>query len=496
MITKPSNWDTTIARGEYVYKVSMSVWKGNSTHSITINDTDFMSGLVIDNRGYSDLSVGNISSTVIEFEVVGIGSKSYMLTAGATIELSVSVKSGTYSSNSAFLGQFFIDNVVQNGDVIRVTAYDDANYLDRVNSSSGLTGNVTLSSLRDKIRSLSNGALMLPSSIYNNSRISSFSIPASNLSGKNYGFRNVLSSYFAYGAYNVFVHPSSSSGSAGSYQLYEIANEVSTTDQPLGEVCTAASLKTDNSSTFITGVLLSNGNTSYRVNSGWLMNVDMIDAVDVSQTMANTIFANLSSSIGSLTSDYIEVSGAEVSPLVENGDTVSIDNGDGTYTNFKIAGYRKVINGKCWCDLRTPNNGSNVTPDLSSPSTSSMTAVSYTTFTPSLEYLGNGMVRFGGYVLSVSGAAPRWVYNNLYASVSFGITYKKADGTQASTGSTACKMYVINKYEPVKYDSAAQRYYVDDVIAHITGLTIDTVEIVSTTLSLNSSNNDMKLYTK
>lgn len=494
MITKPSNWDSTIARGDYVYKIRLWVSYGNDFHYITLTDDDFMSGLTIDNRGYPDLSVGNISSTMIEFEVVDIGSKVYMLTAGATIRLYMSVKSGSYTSSEAYMGYFIIDNVVSTGNIVKVTAYDSINDANKPLITGGLPSDVTLYSLRNKMVDGS-GRSMIPSSVYNNPRISSFSIPKSNLDAKNYKLRDVLSAFFAYGAYNVFLHPANSASNVSSFTLYEISNELSTTSQPLGEVCTVETLKVDESSTFITGVLLSNNNASYQSNSGWMLNVDMIDAVNVSQSMADSIFANLSSSIGSLTSTNIEVSGAEVSPLIENGDIVSIDNGDGTYTNFKIAGYRKIINGKCWCDLSTPSTGSNVTENTTSD-TSSMTNVSYVTFNPTIEYLGNGMVKFGRYVLNVSGTAPTWVYNRLYASLYFGITYKKADGTQASTSSTACAMLVIHRYQPVKYDSATGKYYVDDVIAHATGIPSAAVEIVSNTLSLSSSNSNCQLLTK
>ena len=138
MITKPSNWDSTIARGDYVYKIRLWVSYGNDFHYITLTDNDFMSGLTIDNRGYSDLSVGNISSTMIEFEVVDIGSKVYMLTAGATIRLYMSVKSGSYTSSEAYMGYFIIDNVVSTGNIVKVTAYDSINDANKPLMTGGL----------------------------------------------------------------------------------------------------------------------------------------------------------------------------------------------------------------------------------------------------------------------------------------------------------------------------------------------------------------------
>ena len=489
MITKPSNWDSVIARGDYVYRIRMAVQYGNQySHSIAIRDDELMSGLTIDNRGYDDLSVGNVSSTMIEFEVVDIGSKVYMLVEGMLIRLWISVQSGSYTSSEAFFGIFTIDNVVTTGSTVKVTAYDAMNYLNRVITPS--FGDITLPSIEYLVTDY-NGQRMIPSSVYNDPRMTSLTISGSSRK-KDYKLRDVLSAFFAYGAYNVFLHPQSSWQQASLFTLYEISNDVSVTDPPLGEICTAATLKMSESSTFVTGVLLSNGQTSSQSSSGWLLNVDVIDAVDVSQSMANTVFANLSSSIGSLTSTNIEATGAEISPLIENGDIVSVDNGDGTYTNFKIAGYRKVINGSCWCDLLSPSNGSNVT-EAKASGTSSMTEVSYTTFTPTFEYLGNNIVKFGRYVLS--GAAPTWVYNG-FQYIYFGITYKKADGTQASTSSNACFMLIINKYEPVKYDSATGKYYVDEVIAHVSGIPSTAVEIVGTTLSLSSSNSNCKLYTQ
>lgn len=487
MITKPSNWDSVIARGDYVYRIRMTVTYGNETHSITLTDEDFMSGLIIDNRGYSDLSVGNVSSTMIEFTLVDIGSKVYMLTAGAIIRLFIYVQSGSYASSRAFLGYFTVDNVVTAGDTVKVTAYDGLNYLNAILSNGS---DITISSLQTAIRDYS-GSPMVPSSVYNDPRINTLTIPASRLT-KDYKVRDVFGTFLAYGAYNAFLHPNTSS-TASNVTLYEISNDATVTETPQGEICTVATLKFGETSTFVTGVLLSNGQASYQSSSGWLLNVNVIEAVDVSQSMADTVFEHLSSTIGSLTSTNIEVTGAEISPLIENGDIVSVDNGDGTYTNVKIAGYRKVINGTCWCDLLAPSNGSNVT-EIKSANTSSMTQVSYTTFTPTFEYLGNGIVKFGRYVLS--GTSPTWIYNSLFASVSFGITYKKADGTQASTSSTACKMLVINRYEPVKYDSTTGKYYVDEVVAHVTGIPSVAVEIVGTTLSLNSSNSNCKLYTQ
>lgn len=489
MITKPSNWDSVIARGDYVYRIRMTVKQPFDTaHTITFTDDELMSGLFIDNRGYEDLSVGNISSTMIEFELVDIGSKVYMLTRGKIINLYISVQSGSYESGRAFLGYFTIDNVVVTGNTVKVTAYDGMMFINRI-IRAGYPSNITLYTLSSWVRDHENRQ-MIPSSVYNDPRISSLTIPSSNLT-KDYKVIDALRTFFAYGAYNVFLHPVSSS-TQSRFTLYEISSDLDKTETPLGEICTAATLKNDESSTLVTGVMLSNGQIGYQSSSGWLLNVGVIDAVNVSQSMADTVFANLSSSIGSLTSTNIEVTGAEISPLIENGDVASIDNGDGTYSNFKIAGYRKVINGTCWCDLLAPNNGGNII-DMPASDTSSMTEVGYTTFTPTFEYLGNRIVKFGRYVLS--GSTPTWVYNN-FKSISFGITYKKADGTEASTSSTACGMLIINKYEPVKYDSATGKYYVDEVIAHVSGIPSDAVEIVGTTLSLSSSNSNCKLYTQ
>lgn len=493
MLNKPSDWDSVIALGDYSYATRMNVTYGNYQHTITITDAEIMSGIVLDNRGYQDLSVGNISSTMLEFEAVDIGSKVYMLVPGATIDLYIQVKSGNTLSNSSYMGCFFVDSVVESQGFVKVTAYDALNYIDSIDWLYPITGDVTIDKLNTTAANYKNKS-HLPTSVTTDPRLTSLSVPQSNFAGKNYKSREVLGAFFAYGAYNAFLHPKGYSV-ASDVLTYEISNELTTTEEPKGEVCTVSSLETGDTNTFITGISLTNNNGNYRYNTGWLLNVDMIDAIDISQEMANTIFSNLSSGYGALSCARVEATGAEVSPLIENGDVVSVDNGDGTYTNFKATGYRKVINGKCWCDLFARGDTSNVI-SIDSSGTSGMTQVSYQTFKPTMEYLGNGIVKFGRYVLTTGSNSPLWVYNSFYASSSFGITYKTATGSQASTSSTACRMLVINRYEPVSYDASTGQYYIDGIIGHVTGIPSQAVEIVDNTLTLAQTNSNYRLYTK
>ena len=470
-----ANWDDVLANEDaYIHidlicSLNRAGLAQNATVSFTNADLD-SSGLIIDNRGFSDYSVGNFSSTMIKFSIVEPDARIYIIQPKTIINLRLSVRRRSDDSTiTGFVnaGKFMILSVesTNNNSLVTVTAYDAVNavlktqrYISSSPAQQSFSNVFSWGSV-----SIGGISLTILRALSEDARMNSLLMDASKLRSKNRTWHEVLCAFLAGAGVNAFLHRE---GSNEYLAIYELQNISSITDEPLGSRATAGSLVYDLSNNSISGLTANVENdVSQTYGGGNTFVVKLLDAAIVDSSTAQTIYNNIGNG-GSKRFDNVVASDVEVSPLIENGDVVSIEQSDGTFFNFAISGYRKTIRGgNCWCELLSPNNGTNTTM-LTDQGTTGLTEVQYPAFTPTPIYEGDRFFKIERIILTSASTMPLWIRFQNGGIGAFSYTYTSTSG--ASTTVTSANAVVLSTDYPVIHDESTGEYYVENVIFLIT----------------------------
>lgn len=496
-----ANWDDALANeNAYIYidlqcTLNRAGTAGSSIVRFTNDDLD-SSGLIVDNRGFSDYSVGNFSSTMIKFSIVEPDARAYIIQPNTKINLQLSVRNRTNNTaitSSVNAGHYIISNIETKGDgsLITVTAYDVVNALAKTNKlvSSAPSSQQFSDVFTWGTASIGGLGFLIMQALQTDARMNSLLMDGSKLASKNRTWHELLCAYLAGAGLNAFNH---CLGSTERMAVYELQNISSVTDEPLGARATAGSLVYDLSNSSASGLTAKVENSdSYTYGGGNTLVVKLLDAAIADSSTPQTIYNNIGNG-GSKQFDNVVARDVEVSPLVENGDIVSIEQDDGTWFNFAISGYRKTIRGgNCWCELLAPNNGTNTTM-LAKTGTTGLTEVPYNAFTPSPVYEGSRFFSIAKFVLTNANTMPLWIRFQNSEIGAFSYTYLSTSGATSTVSSA--NAVVLSMDFPVVHDTSTGEYYVENVMFMITsGMRTDIADITNIDISSMSSSR-LKMY--
>lgn len=354
MLAAPENWNRYYGnqRTSLEVNIGIRVSKESSVRQQYLfygNDDIDGNGVVLEHKLFDDYSIGNACAAMLSFTVKGRSEEARLIRKGQILVFRVRLRHRQTSiyaysySGYAPQGRYIVDSVTSYEDgSFKVIAYDYLMLLDGIDVSGtnwmGSNAPVYAEYLKDKYDNATLTSFLLvgpgggaSSSFPYDDRIMYALMPQS-LS--TVAARDVFKSLAAFGGSNLTANKNAKG------VLISPSNESSFTQQPLGTVVTAASLETKENMGTIAGVMLNSGSTSLFSSEGYLVRGNVLpdfyanvqDTVDAYENM-------LSGNDNVRKFDNVVVSGATVTPLVELGDVVSVEVGDG-YFNFTLCGYR------------------------------------------------------------------------------------------------------------------------------------------------------------
>lgn len=359
MISAPTNWDELWANPSAILDIRVTV-RLNDNISVVFDNSDLVS---CDMQGalFSDVSIGNACSCSLAI-VIKEGEADYQTFAqGQEINLSCRLRLGGTTTSYVSQGTYYIDTAElrENGD-IRIVAYDSivrtAEYVSQVFGNSNTS---TFSAYLDRLSTMYDG-------MFDYSELTAQAIVSGTIGNiqiyaqkDDYAafipFRDVLATVAGQAGGNIALDKS------GKAHLYRFDNGPTVTTTPLGEVFTAATLKRSQNKMFNSIRADYESYSSHVTFNGAGYNIlmyrtgkvlDIYSSLLSPASIVNNMYYGLDSK--QLASANIQASGAYISPLVELGDTVSLDIGGGEYLNYILSEYKLSLVGGCWGEINVP----------------------------------------------------------------------------------------------------------------------------------------------
>jgi hypothetical protein len=364
MIEKPTGWDALANDLESMLEIRLHC---ELTSNVTINYFNRnLNSCSISHSLFYDFSVGNACSQRLQFTIIDAVNDFANFKRGQKITLDIRYSKGSTITSWIQRGIFFIDSatLVDNNNVA-IIAYDAIyftqdytgqfaaipsdhifeNYLYALRSSMG--GSSRFFSYTDAMSTDIWDYSVLNSnyvSLYDYSNWMLKYVKTTAATADTPG-REVLSTVAALSGGNFALD------CANKLHLYKLPELPTITTRPTGTVITASSLRYDRTSQAVTAVMAGDRASSY----GWLVNAPINNDYEVTKSIAFGVYQNVfegrKSSATILKSLYgvnVLASGVYASPLLELGDIVSVDIGNGQYYNFTACEYNFDLIGGFW----------------------------------------------------------------------------------------------------------------------------------------------------
>lgn len=363
MLSKPSNWDTVYNANNYDlqlrFRVSLIENVSTSDFLFDIfNENIEMNSCIVEHSAFDDLSIGNTCAASMSIKLVDLGANAYVIRHGMTCILRARLKDRTTGRLTGWFTVF--DGIVDEARVdsemaVTIKAFDCLQFLGNIscgNSSTGTLGGITTNVISYYLHS----AMYDPNPFLNSTRINGsstnryFSVPATM---KDASVRDLYSSAAALSGSNLTARRSTLS-----IEYIDIGNQAYITDEPLGIVTTVESLTHNDEMPMISAVRLRTGSQFYDSNTGWCVAGNVNSLLSPTTEKAVHAYNSLAASTApSLRFSDVMAKGAEVNPLFELGDIISVPLPDGTYYNFRVLGYRVTFCGRVFGDLWAKRTG-------------------------------------------------------------------------------------------------------------------------------------------
>ena len=500
MITPPNNWNTLWANQNSTLEVRLVLATGvNYSVNLATFTNDNLASCTLEASLFNGVSIGNVCSARLRFVLKDMAASFGMFEENQRITFTCRLRRNYSYSGYAKQGVYYIQQFTlqENGD-IEIIAYDEITKIQDYISQQ--TANTQLSSYLSRLNSMykysfSTGELG-NTELYDTTNIM-YQYASSNTkvlgmlvksTASELGARKVLQTIAALAGGNIAINKSNN------LKLYRLDEGASITSEPLGTVVTVSSLYRDDRPTVITGIDLETDGTTYPSSSGWRIHGQSTNKVsaDGSRTLAETAYRNFMADKMNVRVSNVRCDGAYITPLIELGDIVSVDLGNGTYYNFTLTDYALTYSGGCWGYIGCPATKDNFAFSLASVWSSTdgwigtwtLNVTSY--LSPTDDVVIPDKYRIVFPVLWSGNVASGMYYNMAYVSIintiSGTITYDSngVDGTSGRKTATVTG-YLSASYYPVERTTDSSGRY--DL--HIHNLTFYSTDIPDNAVGAN-----------
>lgn len=489
MITPPSNWNTLWANQNSTLEVRLVLATGvNYSVNLATFTNDNLASCTLEASLFNGVSIGNVCSARLRFVLkdmaasFGMFEENQRVTFTCRLKLPNGSTSGYANQGVYYIQQFTLQ---ENGD-IEIIAYDEITKMQDYVSQQ--TSNASFSSYyarMDSMYDITCGmSFFYNSTLYDttdimavsgNNRISGMLVKST---AADIGFRKVLQTISALAGGNVAIDKSNQ------MRLYRFDEGASITSSPLGTVVTVSSLYKDDRPTTITGIDIETDGTTYPSSSGWRIHGQSTNKIsaDGSRTLAETAHRNFKANKPNLRVSNVRCDGAFITPLIELGDIVSVDLGNGTYYNFMLTDYALNYSGGCWGYIGCPATKDNFTFSLASVwnstdgwiGTWTLNVTSYLSSSNDVEIPDKYRIVFPKVYATNGSNYYNVAYVSIINTISGTITYESngVDGTSGRQTATVSG-YLSASYYPVErevYSSSVTNLYVYDLTFYSTNI--------------------------
>lgn len=372
MITPPNNWNTLWANQNSTLEVRLVLATGvNYSVNLATFTNENLASCTLEASLFNGVSIGNVCSARLRFVLKDMSASFGVFEENQRVTFTCRLRSGNTYSGYANQGVYYIQQFTlqENGD-IEIIAYDELYKMQDYVSQQ--TGNLSVNSYLSRMSSMYGIAcstlFFTSTALYDTTNIMSTS-GSTQISGMlikstaaDIGFRKVLQTIAALAGGNVAINKSNR------MWFYRLDEGASITSEPLGTIVTVSSLYKDDRPTVITGIDLETDGTTYPSSSGWRIHGQSTNKVsaDGSRELAATAYRNFMADKLNVRVSNVRCDGAFITPLIELGDIVSVDLGDGTYYNFMLTDYALNYSGGCWGYIGCPATKDNFAFSLAS----------------------------------------------------------------------------------------------------------------------------------
>ena len=472
MITPPSNWNTLWANQNSTLEVRLVLATGvNYSVNLATFTNENLASCTLEASLFNGVSVGNVCSARLRFVLKDMSASFGMFEENQRITFTCRLRRNYSYSGYANQGVYYIQQFTlqENGD-IEIIAYDEITKIQDYVSQQ--TTNVQFGTYLSRLKDMYNYAFsrtdLVNTALYDTTNIMyQYASSTTTVLGmlvkstaSELGARKVMQTIAALAGGNIAIDKSNN------LKLYRLDEGASITSEPLGTVVTVSSLYRDDRPTTLTGIDLETDGTTYPSSSGWRIRGQSTNKVsaDGSRTLAETAYRNFKADKLNVRVSNVRCDGAYITPLIELGDIVSVDLGNGTYYNFTLTDYALTYSGGCWGYIGCPATKDNIAFSLASywDSTDgwigSWTLISTLSLTSeTVQIPDKYRIVFPNISASVRGGSS---YNAAYISninnISGTITYTSngVDGTSGTQTATVSG-YLSASYYPIEREPAS-----------------------------------------